>query len=93
MRELSRVRCLGVVMRPTKDNVFVTFEKVDSTSQGGIILQSNEDTRVGTVHGIGPDVQDVKLLDRIIADWSKGVDIGKGVAVIKEEYIQGIVNG
>jgi co-chaperonin GroES (HSP10) len=93
MKELSRARLLEVTVRPTKDNVFVTFEKVDSTSKGGIILQSKHDTRVGTVHGIGPDVVDVKLLDKIIADWSKGVDIGKGVLVIKEEYIQGIVNG
>ena len=92
MKELSRARLLEVTVRPTKDNVFVTFAKADSTSKGGIILQSNDDTRVGTVHGIGPDVVDVKLLDRIIADWSKGVDIGKGVAVIKEEFIQGIVS-
>jgi co-chaperonin GroES (HSP10) len=91
MKELSRARLLEVTVRPTKDNVFVTFEKVDSTSRGGIILQSSDDTRIGTVHGIGPDVLDVKLLDKIIADWSKGVDIGKGVAVIKEEYIQAVV--
>ena len=79
-------------MRPTKDNVFVMFTKADATSKGGIILQSNDDTRIGTVHGIGPDVIDIKLNDRIIADWSKGVDIGKGVAVIKEEFVQGIVS-
>lgn len=78
-------------MRPTKDNVFVTFEKVENASKGGIILQSNDDTRIGTVHGIGPDVTTIALKDRIIADWSKGVDIGKGVAVIKEEFIQAVV--
>jgi co-chaperonin GroES (HSP10) len=78
-------------VRPTKDNVFVTFAKADNTSKGGIILQSNDDTRIGTVHGIGPDVIDIKLKDMIVADWTKAVDVGKGVAVIKEEYIQAVV--
>ena len=78
-------------MRPTRDIVVVKFMKQENTTSAGIILQSSTDTRVGHVLGIGPRCNDVKLHDKIVADWSKGYDVGKGLLCIEEQYVQGIV--
>jgi len=79
-------------MRPTRNIVIVNFKKQENTTESGIIIQGNStDTRVGVVQGIGPLCKDVQLLDKVVADWSKGQDISKGMLAIEEQHIQGIV--
>jgi len=79
-------------MRPTRNIVIVNFKKQENTTESGIIIQGNStDTRVGVVQGIGPLCKDVQLLDKVVADWSKGEDISKGMLAIEEQHIQGIV--
>lgn len=77
-------------MRPTRDVVVFGFEKRDNTTEGGIILQESTklDSAIGTVMGIGPDVKDVEMNDRIVADWTKAQDIGNNLLAIEEEHIQ-----
>ncbi|HAY88667.1 MAG TPA: hypothetical protein DCY51_04440 [Bacteroidetes bacterium] len=79
-------------MRPTRNIVVVNFKKQENTTESGIIIQGNStDTLVGVVQGIGPLCKDVQLLDKVVADWSKGQDISKGMLAIEEQHIQGIV--
>tara|TARA_R110000787_G_scaffold172393_2_gene285016 strand:+ start:1309 stop:1551 length:243 start_codon:yes stop_codon:yes gene_type:complete len=79
-------------MRPTRNIVIVNFKKQENTTESGIIIQGNStDTLVGVVQGIGPLCKDVQLLDKVVADWSKGQDISKGMLAIEEQHIQGIV--
>ena len=81
-------------MRPTRDVVVFGFEKRENTTEGGIILQESTklDSAIGTVMGIGPDVKDVEMNDRIVADWTKAQDIGNNLLAIEEEHIQIILN-
>ncbi len=80
-------------MRPTRDVVVFGFEKRDDTTEGGIILQESTklNSAIGTVMGIGPDVKDVEMNDRIVADWTKAQDIGNNLLAIEEEHIQVIL--
>jgi co-chaperonin GroES (HSP10) len=82
------------MMRPTRDVVVFGFEKRENTTEGGIILQDSTklDSAIGTVMGIGPDVKDVTLNDRIVADWTKAQDIGNNLLAIEEEHIQMIID-
>jgi co-chaperonin GroES (HSP10) len=81
---------MATMVRPTRDVVVFGFEKKESVSSGGIVLQDSTklESTVGTVIGIGPDVQDVVVNDRIFADWSKAQDIGNNLLAIEEEHIQ-----
>lgn len=85
---------MSKMMRPTRDVVVFGFEKRESTTEGGIILQDSTklDSAIGTVMGIGPDVKDVEMNDRIVADWTKAQDIGNNLLAIEEEHIQIILN-
>ena len=85
---------MSTMMRPTRDVVVFGFEKRENTTEGGIILQDSTklDSAIGTVMGIGPDVKDVTLNDRIVADWTKAQDIGNNLLAIEEEYIQMIID-
>jgi len=85
---------MSTMMRPTRDVVVFGFEKRENTTEGGIILQDSTklDSAIGTVMGIGPDVKDVTLNDRIVADWTKAQDIGNNLLAIEEEHIQMIID-
>mgnify|MGYP001490163970 CR=1 FL=1 len=84
---------MSTMMRPTRDVVVFGFEKRDDTTEGGIILQESTklNSAIGTVMGIGPDVKDVEMNDRIVADWTKAQDIGNNLLAIEEEHIQVIL--
>jgi len=84
---------MSTMMRPTRDVVVFGFEKRDSVTEGGIILQDSTklNSAIGTVMGIGPDVKDVTMNDRIVADWTKAQDIGNNLLAIEEEHIQVIL--
>lgn len=81
---------MSTMMRPTRDVVVFGFEKRENTTEGGIILQESTklNSAIGTVMGIGPDVKDVEMNDRIVADWTKAQDIGNNLLAIEEEHIQ-----
>lgn len=81
-------------MRPTRDVVVFGFEKKENVTDGGIILQDSTklDSAIGTVMGCGPEVKDVVLNDRIVADWTKAQDIGNNLMAIEEEHIQIIID-
>lgn len=80
---------MSTMVRPTRDVVVFGFEK-KKVSSGGIVLQDSTklESTIGTVMGIGPDVQDVTVNDRIVADWTKAQDIGNNLLAIEEEHIQ-----
>jgi len=81
---------MSTMMRPTRGVVVFGFEKRDSVTEGGIILQDSTklDSAIGIVMGIGPDVKDVEIDNRIVADWTKAQDIGNNLLAIEEEHIQ-----
>jgi len=81
---------MATMVRPTRDVVVFGFEKTEKVSSGGIVLQDSTklESTIGTVMGIGPDVQDVTVNDRIVADWTKAQDIGNNLLAIEEEHIQ-----
>ena len=81
---------MATMVRPTRDVVVFGFEKKEKVSSGGIVLQDSTklESTIGTVIGIGPDVQDVAVNDRIVADWTKAQDIGNNLLAIEEEHIQ-----
>ena len=81
---------MATMVRPTRDVIVFGFEKKEKVSSGGIVLQDSTklESTIGTVMGIGPDVQDVTVNDRIVADWTKAKDIGNNLLAIEEEHIQ-----
>ena len=81
---------MATMVRPTRDVVVFGFEKRENVSEGGIVLQDSTklESTIGTVMGVGPDVQDVTVNDRIVADWTKAQDIGNNLLAIEEEHIQ-----
>jgi co-chaperonin GroES (HSP10) len=87
---LYKEKVMATMVRPTRDVVVFGFEKKEKVSSGGIVLQDSTklESTIGTVMGIGPDVQDVTVNDRIVADWTKAQDIGNNLLAIEEEHIQ-----
>ena len=81
---------MATMVRPTRDVVIFGFEKKENVSSGGIVLQDSTklDSAIAVVMGVGPNVQDVSVDDRIVADWSKAQDIGNNLLAIEEEHIQ-----
>ena len=84
---------MSTMVRPTRDVVIFGFEKKENVSEGGIVLQESTklDSTIASVMGIGPDVKDVSVGDRIVADWTKAQDIGKNLLAVEEEHIQIII--
>ena len=84
---------MATMVRPTRDVVIFGFEKKENVSSGGIVLQDSTklDSAIAVVMGVGPDVQDVSVDDRIVADWTKAQDIGNNLLAIEEEHIQIII--
>ena len=81
---------MSTMMRPTRNVVIFGFEKKENVSDGGIVLQDSTklESAIGTVMGVGPDVEVVAVNNRIVADWTKAQDIGNNLLAIEEEHIQ-----
>lgn len=64
-------------MKPTQDNVFVTEVAREATTKSGIILTGSAETGVkpGQVLAIGPDVNDIKVGDKIYLRWGDGLPV------------------
>jgi co-chaperonin GroES (HSP10) len=81
---------------PLKDRIYIAEAKKKEESASGIILTSGQggDTALALVLAVGPDVQEVKVGDRLLIDWSKCQAVtvdGVQRAVIKEEDVIGVM--
>ena len=83
-------------MKPLHNKILLAELKESKETDSGIILSSavEERSHVALVMAIGPEVQDIKLHDKVVPDWSKGqvCQVGdlQGV-IIKEEDILAVV--
>lgn len=82
---------------PLKSKVLIAEVKVETKSEGGIILEkanSVANSNQGKVLAVGPDVKEVKVGDLVYLEWAKGdivkVD-GNQRVVIDEQYIAAVV--
>ena len=79
-----------MTVTPLKKKVLVAENKVEQTTESGIILEgttSNRDSKQGTVLAVGPQVTLVKVGDVIMLEWNKAqvVKIGDAQRVIIDE--------
>jgi len=79
-----------MTVTPLKKKVLVAENKVEQTTESGIILDgttSNRDSKQGTVLAVGPQVTLVKVGDVILLEWNKAqvVKIGDAQRVIVDE--------
>lgn len=65
------------MIKPLRKNVLVVRLKKTTTTQSGIILQSDHDGNVdeASVRAIGPEVTAVAVGDRIFIDWNKAAPV------------------
>jgi co-chaperonin GroES (HSP10) len=65
------------MIKPLRKNVLVVRLKKTSTTQAGIILQSDHDGNVDQAQVIatGNEVTDVQVGDKIFIDWNKAAPV------------------
>ena len=65
------------MIKPLKKNVLIVRLKKTTTTQAGIILQSDHDGNVdeAKVIATGPEVTEVRTGDRIFIDWNKAAPV------------------
>lgn len=82
---------------PLNDNVLVSENKKEVTSEAGIILEqarSVHDMTPAMVIAIGPEVTEVQVGDEVYLDWSKGNIVkhdGDEFVVVKEQHIIAVI--
>ena len=81
---------MTMTVTPLKKKVLVAENRVEQTTESGIILDgttSNRDSKQGTVLAVGPLVTLVKVGDVILLEWNKAqvVKIGDAQRVIIDE--------
>lgn len=79
-------------MKPLKNNVVIAQEAQKKTTESGIILsaESKDTVKTGVVLFIGPDVETVKVGDKVMPNWqmAKPLSIGsQQTAVLSEDDI------
>lgn len=83
-------------MKPLKNNILVVDTGEDTkTTASGIILQTDIETgsKPGFVLAVGPDVESVKVQDKIALEWNKGLPItlnGEKAILISEEFVKAV---
>jgi co-chaperonin GroES (HSP10) len=87
---MSTVRVLG-------KKVLVAENKRENTTSSGILIEGSDrhgESKTGTVLAIGPEVESVKVGDKVLLDWSKAqvatVD-GNQRVVLLEEFIVAVL--
>lgn len=85
---------------PLKKKVLVAENKVEQTTESGIILEgttSNRESRRGTVLAVGPQVTLVEVGDVILLEWNKAqivkIDDAQRVIIDEEHIVAVIENG
>jgi co-chaperonin GroES (HSP10) len=79
-----------MIVTPLKKKVLVAENKIEQTTESGIILDgttSNRESKQGTVLAIGPGVTLVAVGDIVLLEWNKAqvVKIGDAQRVIVDE--------
>jgi co-chaperonin GroES (HSP10) len=79
-----------MIVTPLKKKVLIAENKVDQTTESGMILDgttSNRESKQGTVLAIGPGVTLVAVGDVVMLEWNKAqvVKIGDAQRVIIDE--------
>lgn len=83
-------------MKPLKNNILVVDTGEDTkTTSSGIILQTDVETgsKPGFVLAVGPDVEAIKVQDKIALEWNKGLPItleGEKAILISEEFVKAV---
>lgn len=79
-------------IRPLKDKVVLEQIQKETTTTSGIVLTTpDRDAQTeAVVIAVGPEVEEVKVDDRVIVDWSRAGKAGD-FYVIKEEFIVAVV--
>ena len=86
-----------MLVKPLKKKVLVAENKVDQTTESGIILDgttSARDSKQGTVLAVGPDVTMVEVGDKVYIEWNKAQVVKIGDAqrvIIDEDHIVAVV--
>jgi co-chaperonin GroES (HSP10) len=79
------------------DRILVAENKKEEKTSSGIIIEGARgvgDTAQATVLAIGPDVEEVKVGDVVLIEWSKASPVKVGDvqrAMLKEEFVIAIV--
>lgn len=77
------------------DKVLIAENKRTTETASGIILeQGTGETKTGTVLAIGPNVTEVKVGDKILLNWEKGVVVkieNDYRIILKEEFITAVL--
>lgn len=73
------------MLKPLEDHVVLVLEKVERTTQSGIILTSEDKEKpaIGKVVAIGPKVEEIKVDDKVIYQSYSGTK----VKLEDEEYL------
>lgn len=81
-----------MTLRPLRNNVLVEQIAKEKTTASGIVLTQpdREAQTEGVVLAIGPDVEYVKVGDRLIVDWSKSAKAGN-YWFVKEDFIVAVL--
>lgn len=75
--------------------VLVVEIKQDNTTSSGIILEGNDNTKLGKVINVGPDVKNITEGDKIVLIWGKGHALrmpGQQYAMINEDDVLAIIS-
>jgi co-chaperonin GroES (HSP10) len=79
---------------PLKTKMAVKILEKQLTTPSGLVLANTDKDEVtkGEVIAIGPDVEDIRVGDIIMADWNQAQDTEHGrddckVVIIKEEHV------
>lgn len=74
--------------------VLVVEVKQDNTTASGIILEGNDNTRLGKVVGVGPDVKNIIEGDKVVVIWGKGHILkmpGQQYVMINDEDVLAVI--
>ncbi|VEU82244.1 GroES family chaperonin [Acholeplasma hippikon] len=83
------------MLKPLNEYVVLSFEKVESKTESGIILSTSEKDKpsIGNVVALGPKVKDIKVGDKVVYQTYSGTKVKfdeKEYLIIKEENILAI---
>ena len=84
-------------MKPLKNNILVVDAGEDTkTTAMGIILTEDPDkgsSKPGVAVAVGPEVETVKVGDKIALEWNKGLPItvkGEKAILIQEDFVRAV---
>ncbi|MCX4348515.1 MAG: co-chaperone GroES [Alphaproteobacteria bacterium] len=82
-----------MVMRAILDRVFIRLDSKEKTTAGGIILTESHESEqtIGTVEAVGPDVDSVKVGERVLFHvFDELPTYDPDVVVVRESSLLGV---